>query len=207
MNRHVAAIGTRAGVLATVSGLGYIIALLLSLAGVLTGPRATFWQLAPSIVLAWSFMVLIGAVVESSAPERRVWALIGFGFSLIYATINSIVYFAELTVVIPHVAAGQVGDLSVLLFEPGKFLFAINGLAYFMMSMAALFASAGFVRDGFQGKVRWAMVAHGVIGPAIAAAVVQPVFTYIGALWIITFPVMSVMLTMLYSRRQMGSAA
>jgi len=200
MNPYTSRIGFWAAVIATLFGLGYIVALLATLAGVLTGPRATFYQLAPSIVLAWSFMVLMACILDAAPPERRIWAINGFGFALMYAVMNSIVYFTELTVVIPRLLRNEAASLSVLLFEPGEFLFAVNGLAYGFMSMAALFAAPVFARSGLEARVRWAMLAHGAIGPFIVAAVVWTPLQYIGALWIVTFPTMGVLLVMLFRK-------
>ncbi|MBW7884127.1 MAG: hypothetical protein H3C34_16090 [Caldilineaceae bacterium] len=200
MNPHTSRIGFWSAVTATVFGLGYIIALLVTLSGILVGPWATFYQLAPSLVLAWSYMVLMACVLDFAALERRIWATIGFGFALMYSVMNSIVYFTELTVVIPRVLQNDAASLSVLLFEPGAFLFAVNGLAYGFMSMAALFAAPVFGRRGPEARVHWAMLAHGVIGPFIVGAVVWPPLTYIGALWIVTFPVMAILLAILFRR-------
>jgi hypothetical protein len=200
MNMQTSRIGFWAAVIATIFGLAYIVALLATLAGVLVGPWDTFYQLAPSIVLAWSYMVLMACVLDIALPERRIWATIGFGFALMYAVMNSIVYFTVLTVVIPRVLLNEAESVSVLLFEPGAFLFAVNGLAYGFMSMAALFAAPVFARMGFESRVRLAMLAHGLIGPFIVGAVVWPPLTYIGALWIVTFPVMGILLAILFRR-------
>lgn len=196
MKPNTARIGFWAALVATVFGFGYIAALIATLAGVLQGPWATFYQLAPSIVLAWSYMVVIACVLDSAPPDRRIWATIGFGFALMYSAMNSIVYFTELTVVIPRILANKADSVSLLLFEPGEFLFAVNGLAYGFMSMAALFAAPVFSRLGAEARVRRAMLAHGVIGPFIVGAVVWPPLTYIGALWILTFPTMGTLLAM-----------
>ncbi len=117
-----------------------------------------------------------------------------------YSVMNSIVYFTELTVVIPRVLRSEGGSVSVLLFVPGAFLFAVNGLAYGFMSMAALFASPVFAGPGLETRVRWAMFAHGIIGPFIVGAVLWSPLTYIGALWIVTFPVMGILLATLFRR-------
>ena len=164
MNPSTSRIGFWAAVIATIFGLGYIVALLVTLVGGLSGPWATFYQLAPSIVLAWSYMVLMDCVFDVASPQRKIWATIGFGFALIYSVINSIVYFTELTVVIPHILRNEAQSVSVLLFEPGMFLFAVNGLAYGFMSMAALFAAQVFAQPGAETRIRLAMLAHGVIG-------------------------------------------
>jgi hypothetical protein len=200
MNMYTSRIGFWAAVTATIFGLAYIAALLATLAGVLVGPMATFYQLAPSIVLAWSYMILMACVLDAAPPERKIWGTIGFGFALMYSVMNSIVYFTELTVVIPRVLRNEAGLVSVLLFEPGAFLFAVNGLAYGFMSMAALFAAPVFARVKTEARVHWAMVAHGVIGPFIVGAVIWSPLTYIGALWIATFPVMGILLAILFRR-------
>jgi hypothetical protein len=200
MNRHTSRIGFWAAVIATIFGLAYIVALLATLTGMLIGPWDTFYQLAPSIVLAWSYMVLMACVLDIALPEQKIWATIGFGFALMYSVMNSIVYFTVLTVVIPHVLRNEAELVSVLLFEPGAFLFAVNGLAYGFMSMAALFAAPVFARRGPEARVRWAMLAHGIIGPFIVGAVMWPPLTYIGALWIVTFPVMGILLAILFRR-------
>ncbi len=148
--------------------------------------------------------MLIACVLDAAPPERRIWATIGFGFALMYSVMNSIVYFTELTVVIPRVLRNEAETVSVLLFEPGAFLFAVNGLAYGFMSMAALFAAPVFARLGLEARVRWAMLAHGVIGPFIVGAVVWPPLTYIGALWIVTFPAMGILLAILFRRAKAG---
>ena len=201
MNAPTCLIGFWAAVVSTVFGLLYITALMANLTGAVEdGPWATAFQLAPSIVLAWGYMVLMACVVEAAPSERKIWAVIGFGFALMYSVMNSIVYFTELVVVLPRVLRNEGASVSVLLFEPGEFLFAVNGLAYGFMSMAALFAAPVFDRQGADARVHWAMMAHGVIGPFIVGAVVWPPLTAIGALWIVTFPAMGILLAMMFRK-------
>jgi hypothetical protein len=61
---------------------------------------------APSLLLAWSYLVLMACVLDAALPERRVWALVGLCFAVLYATINSIVYLVQLVVVTPLVFQG-----------------------------------------------------------------------------------------------------
>ena len=202
MNSTTCLIGFWAAAVSTVFGLAYVVALLANLTGAVDdGPWATAYQLAPSIVLAWSYMVLMACVLDAAPSERKIWGVIGFGFALMYSVLNSIVYFAELIVVLPKVLRNEGESVSVLLFEPGAFLFAVNGLAYGFMSMAALFAAQVFALNGAEeARVRRAMLAHGVIGPFIVGAVVWPPLVCIGALWIVTFPVMGILLADLFRR-------
>jgi hypothetical protein len=61
---------------------------------------------APSLLLAWSYLVLMARVLDAALPEHRVWALVGLCFAVLYATINNIVYFVQLVVVTPLVFQG-----------------------------------------------------------------------------------------------------
>jgi len=194
MKVHTSRIGFWAAVLATVFGFAFSVAALAQAAGVFVAPWDTFWVVAPSIFLAWCYMVLMACVFDAASPERRIWATIGFGFALIYSTINSIVYMTVLAVVIPHILRSEAASVTLLLFEPGRFLFAVNGLAYGLMSVSALFASPVFTQRGLETRVRWAMVAHGVIAPTIVGALAWPWLMYLGALWMVTFPAMTISL-------------
>ena len=92
----------------------------------------------------------------------------------------------------------------MLLFEPGKFLFAVNGLAYALMSISALFASPVFARRGLESRVRSAMMAHGVMAPIVVGALAWPWLTYLGALWMVTFPVMAILLAVWFRSERMN---
>jgi len=207
MHASTCLIGFWAAVVATIFGLAYVVALLITLSGSVTGHWATVYQIAPSLILAWSYMVLMACVLDVAAPEQKIWATIGFGFALMYCVMNSIVYFTELTVVLPRVLRNEGGEsLSVLLFEPGAFLFHVNGLAYGFMSMAALFSAPVFDRRGPDARLYWAMMANGVIGPFIVGALLWPPFTVIGALWIVTFPTMGILLATMFRRAKTKQA-
>ena len=195
MKAHTSRIGFWAAALAAALGFAFSAAAFAQIAGSLVAPWDTFWAVAPSIFLAWCYMVLMACIQDAAPPERKLWATIGLCFALIYATTNSIVYMTVLTVVIPHILRNQETAVDVLLFEPGKFLFALNGLAYGLMSVSALFASPVFAQRGrLEAQVRWAMVAHGVLAPAIVGALAWPWLTFLGALWMLTFPVMTILL-------------
>ena len=189
---EVQKLGLWSSIAATFFGTLFITALIMTLIGAIPRPWDTFWQVLPSIFLAWSYMIMMLCFYKTSSENRNVWSLAGFTFSIIYATINSIVYFTILTLVIPGMLNGKSEELSILLFEPNKFLFHINGLAYTLMSIAALFSLNAFSSKGNEAKVKWTMLAHGLIAPFVGGAVIWAPLTYFGALWIITFPMMGI---------------
>jgi hypothetical protein len=181
-------VGIISSILTTCFGSLYIFALVLTLLKLIPKPWDTFFQLLPSLLLAWSFISMMACYYKSIDENNNLYAFIGLCFAIIYATINSIVYFTVLTVVIPAILSGQQSEFSLLLFEPGKFLFAINGLAYTLMSLSTLILSLSFSKNKNFTFVKWSLFAHGIIGPFIMGAVLLPILTYIGALWVITFP-------------------
>jgi hypothetical protein len=157
---------------------------------------------APSLLLAWSYLVLMACVLDTALPKDRVWALLGLCFAVLYATMNSIVYFVQLVVVTPLVFQGNGDVAGVLAFAPRSFMLSLNGLAYGLMSASAFLAAFAFPRREHR-FVRGAMWAHGAMGPIVIAAIFWPRMTYVGALWIVTFPALALALAEVF--RQSGA--
>ena len=42
---------------------------------------------APSLLLAWSYLVLMACVLDAALPGQRVWALLGLCFAVLYSTL------------------------------------------------------------------------------------------------------------------------
>jgi hypothetical protein len=201
MNETTYRLGFWIVVFSGISGILYEIAALAELTGILEPPISLAYILTPSLPLALSFPAVISCVFDVVPLERKIWARLGLVLILVYSTINSIVYFSQLTVVIPQILAGQSEEVDVLIFEPGKFMYAINGLAYGLMSLGTLFTAFAFDNNGIQRWVRWSMIAHGVLAPFIVGALFVPAFFAIGAFWLITFPVMMISLALMFLRK------
>lgn len=159
---------------------------------------------APSLPLAWCYLALMVCITELAPLNTRIWSRLGLGFATIYATINTLVYFTQLAVVSPALFAGHGDDVVVLQFTPHSFMQSANGLAYGLMSMAALLSSQSFVGQPEARFTRLSMIAHGAIAPFIVAALFWPTLTAIGALWIVTFPVMTIALAMQFRKSIAG---
>ena len=161
---------------------------------------------APSLLLAWSYLVLMACVLDAAPPEHRVWALLGLCFAVLYATMNSIVYVVQLVVVTPLVFQGYGDSAGVLAFGPRSFMLSLNALAYALMSASAFLAAFAFPGRA-QRFVRGATWAHGAIGSIVIAAIFWPRMTYVGALWIATFPTMAFALAGAFRRVAAAAAA
>ena len=196
----VSKIGFGAAIFTAISGITYIIALLATLTGLLKPPWDMTYQVIPSIFLASSFLVLMIAVHYYTPDERKIWSNIGMVFAIMYATITSIVYFTVLSVVLPNILQGTASTLGVLQWSPGGFLQNVDGIGYGFMSLATLFSAFAFTGHGIKAWTRRFMIAHGVIVIGIVGAVFLPVLLGIGALWIITFPLFSIALLLLFKQ-------
>lgn len=197
-SKVVIKIGFGAAVFTAVFGIAYIIALLATLAGLLQPPWDMTYQVIPSIFLAPAFLVLMIAINNYVPEDRKIWSNIGMAFAVMYATIVSMVYFTVLSVVLPNILHGTADKLGILAWELGGFLQNVDGLGYGFMSLATLFSAFAFAGKGIETWARRFMIAHGVIVIGIVGAVFLPVLFAIGALWVITFPLFSITLMLLF---------
>jgi hypothetical protein len=196
----VSKIGLWAAVFTVIFGMAYIIALFATLAGLLKPPWDMAYEVLPSIFLAPSFLVLMIAIHNYVPEERRIWSNIGMAFAIIYTTIVSIVYFTVLSVVLPNMLHGTVDKIYVLNWLPNSFLQNVDGIGYGFMSLATLFSAFAFARIGIELWARRFMIAHGIIIIGVIGSVFIPVFFAIAILWIITFPLFSITLLILFKK-------
>ena len=106
-----------------------------------------------------------------------------------YAVLISIVYFVQLTLVAPRLAAGRTAGIEVFLFVPfDSFLYAVDLLGYSFMSVATLFAARAFTGKGIEQIVRVCLTANGLLIPFLALQMYFHPLIWIASLWAVTFP-------------------
>ncbi len=196
----ISKIGVWSAIVALIFGLGYIVAQFAMLSGVFVPPWDLVALFVPSLLLAPVFVVLMISVHYYASAERKIWSHMALTFATVYAVLVSTVYFTQLTVVIPNILQGQSDKVALLLFNAGSFMVAVDGLGYGFMSMAALSAAAVFAGKGLVIWTRRALIAHGLLAPIIIGAVIWPPLTYVGALWVITFPLSILFLAVIFKR-------
>lgn len=189
------AAGARFGTICAVASLVFslmfsVVAVVGTFTMLLSPDWVNFWSFLPSLFLAWSFVAALVCLAETAPPPRRVFMRLAIAIATVYVAINSIVYFSQLTVILPATMAGAGASMGPLVFGPKTFMLAINGLAYGLMSLSVFVGAFAFPGDDAK-FLRRAMLAHGLLAPVIAGAVLIPWLTYIGALWIVTYPVMA----------------
>jgi hypothetical protein len=159
--------------------------------------------LTPSLLLGPAFLILMAALHQIAPTERRAFSQAALGFATVYATLVSMVYFTQLTLVAPRMIAHDVAGIEPFLFVPYRtFLFAVDLLGYSMMSLATLFSAFALPAGPKAHRTRAAMIANGLILPFLALQMYWPVLIWGGALWGITFPAAMVLLALLMGDRR-----
>ena len=202
VNRKV---GFYAAILSVIFTIFYCIPQILSTSKLLVYPHDLFWLFLPSLFLGSTFLVTMISLHYSRVENLKLWTAIGIAFAVIYCTLTGTVYFVQLTVVIPAQLNGSLDNNHLLIFKPKTFLMAVDCLGYFFMSLSTLFSAFAFKN---QEEYKWlyrGLLYNGLLIPVLILAFFFPFFYYIGALWMITFPVAMIKAAQLFRRETYGS--
>lgn len=180
--------GYWSAILSLVFAVGYCIAELLSTFGVIPHPHNLFWLFLPSLFLAPAFLVTMLCLHYAVSGPRSIWTAMSGAFAVIYCAFATLTYFVQLSVVVPvQVSGAATNKMEVLLFDRRTFLMAIDCLGYFFMSLSTFFAAFAF-RDRQNKWLYRALLYNGLLMPILVLAFFHPLLYYVGALWMITFP-------------------
>ncbi len=197
--RKLRQIGYWSSMLSLIFAIAYSIPQLLSAAKLIPHPQDLYWLFVPSLFLAPSFLIAMICLHYKANINKRLFTAIGVAFAILYCANVSLVYFSQLTVVLPAQLKNDVSEKQVLLFDRRTFLIAVDCLGYFFMSLSTLFASFAF-----QSESKWlyrGLLYNGLLLPVLVLAFFYPVFYYVGALWMITFPMAMVNAMALFHQR------
>lgn len=159
--------------------------------------------LTPSFLLGSSFLVLVAALHRLAPPTARVFSQVALAFATVYATLVSMVYFTQLTLVGPRLASGDTAGIEYLFFVPYRsFLFAVDLLGYSFMCMATLFAA--FALPALRGAptARFLLLLNGALTPFLLFQMYEPRLIWIAALWGFTFPAAVIALARMFRKPQ-----
>lgn len=126
-------------------------------------PNDYLW-LYPGILLALIFVVLMVCIHYYAPNDKKIFSQIALSFASFYATVIIIDYFIQFTIVIPSILSGETAGLSLFTqYNPHGIFIAFEGLGYFMMSVAFLFAAAVFAGGRLERAIRWLFVASFIL--------------------------------------------
>lgn len=166
-------------------------------------PFGIILLLTPSLLLAVSFVILMVSIHYYAPKTRKIWSHLGIAFAIAYAVLISIVYFVQLTLVVPRLIEGNIQDIQLLIFVPfDSFLYAVDILGYSFMSLSTLFAAWVFVDHKMERATRWFLFANGLIIPFLVFQMYFHSLIYIASVWAITFPGATISLAILFKRQE-----
>jgi len=134
--------------------------LLVAVAGITA--TASFQPFATIIgfLLTSSFLVVMACIHCYASDDRKVFSLIGLSFAIIYATLISMNYFIQLTIVRQSTFDISIFDMT----NPQSMMWVIEVLGYFFMGLSTLFAAPVFESGRTESLVKWLFVANGILG-------------------------------------------
>ncbi|MES1201939.1 MAG: hypothetical protein ABUS57_10885, partial [Pseudomonadota bacterium] len=165
------------------ASVAYGIPQVLQVAGVLGDPWDRILIFAPSLALAPAFVCAVAAARECAPKERGIWGATALAFAIIYAVLVSIVYVNQLGVVIPRDISGRSAGFELWAccsFQRPMTVVDLLGYTYMSASTLALAPVYKGVRGA--NALHAALIANGVLAPALLGQLFWPWLIYIGAL-------------------------
>ena len=99
--KNIKTIGFWSSALSVIFGMAYSIPQILSTMKIIPHPQDLFWLFLPSLFLAPAFLLTMICLHYSASEDLKIWTAIGWSFAILYTIAVSIVYFTQLTVVLP----------------------------------------------------------------------------------------------------------
>ncbi len=221
-------LGFWSAVLSTACGVGYGVALVITMQSMTTAPTdapagwqgieqfvATFQpiqmlSLIPSLLLAPTFLVLMASLHYYAAPDKKVWSHLGVAFTLIYATMATINYMLQLTAVRLSILNHETDGLAMFVMGNPHSLFWALASCYAFMNLAMLFAAPVFDGGKLERWIRRLFYANGatVVMTMLGVVVDLKAVYLLGSLvpWCVVFSTATALVAVLFRRAEQAAA-
>ena len=211
VGKSVSKLGFWSAVLSFVFAIAYIAAQIAEILGYLGppgGPTSLFFLMFPSFFLPFSFVILAVCIHHIATADKKIFSQIGIAFSIIYSVLILIVYYTQLTLIIPNQMGGTLKGFEPFLFTPfNSFLFGLDVLGYGIMNLATLFFAFVFERKGPEKRIWWFLFLNGIMFPTNMLSTVYPPILFADSTWAVTFPVSMILLAVYFKRKTIDEIA
>src|SRR6266487_5437434 len=184
MQKTIYTFGFWSALVAFVAAVGFIVALMLQVVGVLVFPWDGILIFGFSLCIATPFMLAILALHYTVPNEKKIWSHAALLFAVIYTVYVTLNYVVQLGTVIPMTATAD--EIRILNQTPHSLFWDVDALGYIFMGLATLFAFPVFAKQGVQRCLRGFFLANGLITPLVAVYYFYPNFS--NGLLLLSFP-------------------
>jgi len=156
-----------------------------------------------SILLAFSFIVLMASIHNYTPPAKRVWSQIGLSFAIVYAALLVWNYYLQLTVVRTN---PQLYGWLTMDFTPDTAFWSLETIGYTLMGLAGLFALPVLDGGGIELAIRWCFAINAVftvvgsIGYVLSGNPLHGLVLASLGVWAIVFPIATALLAVMFKR-------
>jgi hypothetical protein len=204
MNETLYKTGFYTALVASVAVIGYDVAQILQIIGLLGKPWDEIFIYGSSLFIAIPFMLAMLALYYLTPADKKYWSHAAVLFAAMYAIYVNLNYVVQLTAVIPYAAPDP-----VLIQTPHSLFWTVDALGYISLSLATLFAVPLFANQGLQRWVKGFFLANGLVIPLFAIVYFYPVFSptllLLGLPWIVTATGSIVLLALFFREKSVIS--
>src|SRR6266487_1104754 len=178
--------GFWSALVAFVASVGFSVAQILQVVGVLVFPWDGIFIYAFSLGIATPFLLALLALHYTVPNEKKIWSHAALLLAVMYAMYVTLNYVVQLATVIPFSLRGALDEIRVLNQTPHSLFWDVDALGYIFMGLATLFAFPVFAKQGLQRWLRGFFLANGLITPLVAVYYFYPNFS--NGLLLLSFP-------------------
>ncbi|MCG2616274.1 hypothetical protein LZZ85_18390 [Terrimonas sp. NA20] len=188
MRQNTVRLGYVSASIAFIATLGFGIAQLLQVAGVLHYPLDEILIYAFSFCISVPLLVSLNVLHEFVSDNRKTWSRIAISLAICYVVFAAMVYTVQLAVVLPK--SHETASSQVLILSPHSLFWMLDGLAYLFMGLAVLFLIPALLGDHQAKLLRLFFLAHGLMTPVVVLEYIYPDFSimllFLASPWIIS---------------------
>jgi hypothetical protein len=204
MNRTIYKVGFRAGIIAFIATVSFVIVQSLQLLGVFQFPMDEILIYGTSLCIVIPFLLEILALHYITTGEKKFWSHTALVFAIIYSIFVTANYVVQLATVIPMKLKDASSEISVLIQTPHSMFWDFDALGYIFMGLSTLAVIPVFENQGFQKWVKISFPANALVTPLITIVYFYPDYSetllFLGFAWGITAPLSMLLLALLFKK-------
>lgn len=157
-----------------------------------------------SFLMVILFLKIMAALYSLAPPEKKILGMLGLSFTVVCATLASITYYTQLSIVPNSIASETVEELTRFIYHaPNSVVFAVDILGFFFLGIATLCTAPLFASERVERTIRWLFIAFGIeniVGLSAHALDKQMMLLFYNLLMTVTIVAASTCLSIYFQR-------